>query len=350
MLLTLSGCSLTDPGSTFDVKGEIAKKQLDLFMLTFWLGTVVFIAVAAVMAYIIWRFRTKNDEEAKEVPAQVHGNTLAEIAWWFLPVVLLYFIAVPTVKLTWEQEAAKKRTAEGELVVNVTGYQWWWKFEYPEYGIVTANELHVPQDRRITLHLKSGANGPHNQKVLHSFWVPKLAGKKDVIPNQENILWFIADEPGVYYGQCAELCLGAHAYMRFWVAVDTPEEFDKWVEKFQKVEEKPISTDPLVSQGKEHFLRKGCVGCHRIANSNFSVGADNKPDLTNFGLRQTVGAGIKENTAENLAAWIRDPQKFKPGNYMESFWTGADGEEEQINALVAFLHSLGTEDFTQSSR
>lgn len=348
LLLFLSGCSLTDPGSTFDVKGEIAKKQLDLFMLTLWLGTVVFILVAAVMAYIIWRYRAKNEEDAKSVPAQVHGNTIAEVVWWIIPVLLLAVIAWPTVDLTYYQEAAEQRTAEGELVVNVTGYQWWWKFEYPEYGILTANELHVPEGRRVTLKLNAG-------DVLHSFWVPKLAGKKDIIPNQENILWFVTDEldddkSQVYYGQCAELCLGAHAYMRFRVVVDTQENFDEWVEKFQNAKDEPISSDPLVAKGKQYFMQKGCAGCHSVANENFAVGTDNKPDLTNFGLRYTVGAGVKKNTDENLAIWIRDPQKFKPANYMPTLWTGAEGEEEQIDALVAFLQSLGKEDSTQAIR
>ena len=343
LLLILSGCSLTDPGSTFDVKGEIAQKQLDLFMLTLWLGTVVFIIVAAVMAYIIWRFRTKSDDEAKEIPAQVHGNTLAELIWWLIPVALLAIIAFPTVTLTYYQEAAEKRTAEGELVIDVTGYQWWWKFEYPEYDVLTSNELHVPQGRRVTLRLHSG-------DVLHSFWVPKLAGKKDIIPNQENTLWFIADEPGIYYGQCAELCLGSHAYMRFRVVVDTQEEFDAWVEKFQSAKDNPISTDPTVARGQQAFLQKGCAACHSIYNGDFAIGADTRPDLTNFGLRHTVGAGVKENSLENLKTWIRDPQEFKPANYMPTLWVGEEGEEEQIEDIAKFLLSLGKEDSTQSSR
>ena len=317
-------------------------------MLTFWLGTAVFIAVAVVMAYIIWRFRAKDSKDAEAVPAQVHGNTVAEIAWWFLPIVLLFFIAVPTVKLTWYQEAVEKRTAEGELVVNVTGYQWWWKFEYPEYGIVTANELHIPEGRRVTLNLNSA-------DVLHSFWVPKLAGKKDIIPNQDNVLWFIADElesdeSVVYYGQCAELCLGSHAYMRFRVVVDKEETFDTWVEKFQNAKDNPISTDPAVVRGQQAFLQKGCAACHSVYNDDFAVGTDNRPDLTNFGLRHTVGAGVKENSLENLKTWIRDPQEFKPANYMPTLWSGAEGEEEQIEDIAIFLQSLGNEDSTQSSR
>ncbi len=348
LLLILSGCSLSGPGSTFDVKGEIAQDQLDLFMLTFWLGTVVFIIVAAVMAYIIWRFRAKDDEDAKAIPAQVHGNTLAEFVWWVIPVLLLAVIAWPTVGLTYKQEAAKNRSAEGELVVNVTGYQWWWKFEYPEYGIATANELHIPEGRRVTLKLNSA-------DVLHSFWVPRLAGKKDIIPNQENVLWFVADElesdeSAVYYGQCAELCLGSHAYMRFRVVVDKEETFNAWVEKFQNAKETSISTDPAVTRGKQAFLQKGCAACHSIYNGDFAVGTDDKPDLTNFGLRYTVGAGVKENNLENLKTWIRDPQEFKPANYMPTLWTGAEGEEEQIEDIAKFLQSLGTEDSTQSSR
>ncbi|MEZ4629390.1 MAG: cytochrome c oxidase subunit II [Deinococcales bacterium] len=229
LVALLAGCNLHGPGSIFVTEANISREQAKLFMLAVYWGALVFVVVSVAFGYAIWRFRAKDEEDAKAIPEQVHGNTILEISWTFLPLVLVIILAIPTVRLTMLQESEANRTAAEELRVNVTGYQWWWKFEYPEYGITTANEVHIPEGRRVTFYLESA-------DVLHSFWVPHLAGKKDVIPTQENILWFIPDnaksEP--YYGQCAELCLGAHAYMRFRVKVDTQSDFDTWVSSFNK--------------------------------------------------------------------------------------------------------------------
>lgn len=353
LILLLSSCGGDYIYSTLDVTGSAAKDQLSLFMLTFWLGLIVFVVVSAAFCYSLWRFgmskKAKEESDAGEMPTQTHGNATIEIIWTVLPILLLIIIGIPTVKQIWEQEDVALHDVSDDIVVNVTGYQWWWEFEYPEYGFTTANELVIPVGKRVTLNLQSG-------DVLHSFWVPRLSGKKDLIPNQDNVLFFTPEEEGYYYGQCAELCLGAHAYMRFRVLVENETDFQAWTEKFTgDTVLQQVSLDPQVQRGKLLFKNKGCAGCHAVGNENYAYGQD-APDLTNFGLRTTVAAGRVPNTPENLASWLRNPQELKPTNYMPTLWPIGEGvsdevaqqREEEIAAIVAYLQSLGKDDVQQA--
>ncbi len=325
----LGGCAFNGPQSTFSTAGPVAKTQLDLFMLTFWLAVVVFVIVAGALIYILRRYRRKASD-GDSLPPQTHGNLVLEIAWTIIPVIFLVIIAVPTVRVIFQLEGRDSSNTEA-LEVVVTAYQWWWEFEYPELGITTANELRIPVGERIRLKLRSG-------DVIHSFWVPQLGGKNDNIPGQENEMWLLADEPGIYYGQCAELCLTAHAYMRFRVVAEDAAGFEGWVSAFQNAATQELASEPLVNQGAQLFQQKGCAGCHGVAG--VSVGNSKMPNLTNFGLRTSLAAGVLENTPENLADWLRDPQAIKPGNYMPNL--GLSNEE--IAALVAYLQSLGKPD------
>lgn len=331
VLVALGQWALAQPQSTFDTVGPVAEMQLDLFMLTFWLAIGVFVLVAGALGYAVWRFRARS-QDARALPPQTHGNTILEVSWTIAPAILLIVIGIPTVRTIWQLEQRHFRDEE-VIEVNATGHQWWWAFEYPDLGIVTANELHIPTGTRIHLNLRS-------EDVIHSFWVPRIAGKKDLIPNQDNSLWIKSNEVGNFYGQCAEFCQTAHAHMRFRVIARPPEEFDAWAERFGEVSSAPqqVSSNPLVSQGKELFKQKGCAGCHTVEGySEGKVG----PSLTDLGDRTTIGAGILPNTEENLAAWLRNPQALKPGNYMPTLWREDDPHaNEEIEALVAYLHSL----------
>ncbi|UCH27404.1 MAG: cytochrome c oxidase subunit II [Trueperaceae bacterium] len=329
------------PQSVLHPAGPVAQEQIDLFLWTYYLSWIVVVAVGGVLIYSALRFRRRPGDDS--IPPQVHGNTTLEIAWTAIPVLLVIAVAIPTVRTLWRTEAFAE-PKEQDIVVNVTGHQWWWRFEYPELGIVTANELHVPVGRRVILNMTSA-------DVLHSFWPMKLAGKRDLIPNQNNQLWFIADESGVYLGQCAELCLGAHAYMRFRVIAEEEADFEIWKGKFQDLQVQQVQADPLIEQGRLLFTQKGCATCHTIDGyaEDYSIGKPNFPDLTNFGLRLTVPAGWADNTPENLAAWLRDPQEIKPGNRMPTLWAESDpNREEEIDALVAYLLSLGRDDQQQA--
>lgn len=337
----LGGCAFEGPQSALVPASARAKEQLGLLEYTTWWSVLVILGVGGVLVYAVVRFRQRPGDES--LPVQTHGNAVVEVGLILLAVIITVAVVVPSVGAELRL-GARVEAGEGDVVVNVTGYQWWWKLEYPGEGIVTANELHVPQGARLVLNLTSA-------DVLHSFWAPKLSGKMDLIPNQNNQLWIPTEgvEPGVYYGQCAEFCLGAHAYMRFRVIVDTPEDYQAWLESFQSIPElgqgqvalQPAQADPLAAQGATLFKQKGCAACHAVRG--VSSGAPDKPNLTNFGLRTTVAAGVLENTPENLARWLRDPQEVKPGNYMPTLWRADDPQrDEEVEAIVAYLESLGT--------
>ncbi|HEX7041488.1 MAG TPA: cytochrome c oxidase subunit II [Trueperaceae bacterium] len=339
LTFVLSGCSLSGEQSVFSPVGPLASEQLGLFMWTWYLSIPVMLLVGGVLVYVIVRYRSRQGDDS--IPGQTHGNVLLEVLWTTIPVIIVILVAVPTVRSIFKTQTYIE-AGEGDVEVRVTGYQWWWKFEYPEYGITTANELHVPVGARVVLDLQSG-------DVLHAFWAPRLGGKVDLIPHQDNQLWLQADEPGVYRGQCAELCLGAHAYMRFRVVVEEQEDFDRWVASFQEPVVQTVSDDPRVQQGRTLFAQKGCIGCH--ANDNYaegvSYGQPQFPELTNFGLRHTVGAGVLDATLENVAQWIMNPQSVKPGNHMPTLWAEDDpNREEEATAIAAYLLSLGAEQRT----
>lgn len=337
----IAACDFSGPQSALDPAGPVALAQRDLFLWTYWLSWVVMAGVFGVLIYALWRFRAKGDAS---IPHQTHGNARLEVAWAIIPVVLVVLVAVPTVRTIFQTEQ-RVTPGPGDTIVSATGHQWWFKFEYPEFGITTANELIIPVGSRVVIDL-------HAADVLHAFWVPNLAGKRDMIPNQRNQLWFVADRPGVYYGQCAELCLGAHAYMRFRViAMETPD-YERWVAAFQDAATGPLAqTDPLVQRGQQLVAQKGCVACHTIDgyHPTLAVGGPDFPNLTNFGLRTTVGAALVDNTPENLAAWLRDPQALKPGNRMPTLWQADDpNREDEIEAIVAYLLSLGAPSATSA--
>jgi cytochrome c oxidase subunit II len=340
--LLVAGCEFAGPQSALDPAGPVAQAQKDIFMWTYWLSWPVLLGVGGVLVYALFRFRARDAADAKALPTQTHGHTATEIAMTIVATVIVVLVAVPTVRTVFATESRVEAVdlRPDDVIVRATGYQWWFKFEYPELGITTANELIIPAGRRVVVELDA-------HDVLHSFWVPNLAGKRDMIPNQRNQVWFIADAPGVHFGQCAELCLGAHAYMRFRVIVEDEAGYDAWVAAFQGAAEQAVQADPVVQRGQQLVAQKGCIGCHTIDGyyPNVAVGNPDFPDLTNFGLRTTVAAAIVANTPENLAAWLRDPQALKPTNRMPTLWDAQDpNADEEIEAVVAYLLSLGVPD------
>jgi len=338
----LASCSLQGEQSTFSPIGSIAQDQLDLFMWTWYLSIPVMVGVFGALIYAVFKFRRRKDDK---LPVQSHGNPIVELILVIVPVIIIVLVAIPTIRSVFRTQSHVVATAD-DVVVNVVGHQWWWSFEYPELGITTANELHIPAGKRVILHLNSA-------DVVHAFWAPRLAGKVDLIPNQDNQLWFDTNEDsvGIYSGQCAELCLGAHAYMRFRVVVSEQSDYEAWVAKFQKPAIQTVASDPLVTQGRQLVAAKGCIGCHNIGNytEGMRYGQPLYPDLTNFGLRNTVGAGVLDATPENVAAWIADPQSVKPGNRMPTLWEANDpNRDQETAAIAAFLLSLGVNDSNQA--
>ena len=347
-----TGCFPDNPQSTFDARGTVARSQLTLFLIIFWMAVFVFVAVVGAILYTTIRFRRRADQQ---FPKQVHGNTKLEIAWTIAPALVLLVIAIPTIDTIFDTANTPDRSEV--LQLQVSAHQWWWEFEYPQLGLVTANELHVPPEPWvIDVALESG-------DVIHSFWIPKLVGKTDIVPNNTNTLWFSADppedgQPATFFGQCAEFCGTAHAQMRFRVIVEPSKEaFDAWVAR--QLSPAVAPTEDLATQGRRVFGLKGCGVCHSVVVPEpegiqetrmdvfLATGKERypAPNLTHFGSRATFAGGIINNTDDNLKRWLRDPDEVKPGNRMAQL-AGAYQDpnlalmEEDISALVAYLRSL----------
>ena len=332
----LAGCYPDNPQSTFDATGPVAQSQLTLFWIIFWAAAFVFVVVEGILIYTMIRYRRKPGDGD---PHQTHGHTGLEIGWTVLPSLVLVVVAVPTVLTIFDN--ANSPDPEGAMRVDVVGVQWWWEFRYPDEDdptqtVVTANELHIPVDEVVNITLNS-------RDVLHSFWLPKIAGKVDLVPNNQNTMWIKAEETGHFYGTCGEFCGESHALMRFRVIVEPREDFDAWLESERQDAIEP--TDPLALEGKAIFEgpQAQCWSCHTIkgTRSQGKIG----PDLTHVGRRTHIAAGVRENTQDNLLEWIRDPNAIKPGNIM-----AAQGQvyndptlklsDAQISALVRYLQGL----------
>ncbi len=319
------------PQSTFAPGTEMAEIQIGLFNLTLYLGIAVGLLTFGLLGYIMWRFRY---QPGAPEPQQVHGNTTLEVTWTLLPALIVAVIAIPTVKAIFDTQPDPPANA---LEVRVIGKQWWWEFQYPVNGdrdtIVTANEIHVPVGQPVHLKL-------YSDNVLHSFWVPQMGGKRDLITNRENHLIFTPREPGVYMGQCAEFCGDSHALMQMRLIAHTPEGFLQWLQNEASPAIEPVDSASAVALGRTLTVQGACAGCHVIRGTPM-LGRQG-PDLTHFGRRRTLAAGILENDAENLAAWIRNAPAIKPGSLMPQLGGGVPNglTEEQISYIVAYLQSL----------
>jgi cytochrome c oxidase subunit 2 len=313
----LAACGLAEAPdwSTIQPASDLSQSIQDVYGTVFVWTAGIFVVVELLLVYAIIRYRRRPGDSG--VPDQVHGFTALEIAWTLVPAAILFFIAIPTVRTIFEIQS--KPPAE-KIEIAVIGHQWWWEFEYPDLGIKTANELHLPVGRAASLALTSA-------DVIHSFWVPRLGGKRDLNPGSENQLWFTPDSVGVFIGQCAELCGTSHANMRLKVFVEPTDSFEAWVEQ----QRQPAVQDTV---GLQAFLSSGCAACHAIAGT--PAQAKIGPDLTKFGSRSTIAAGLLANEPDQLAAWLRDPESIKPGVRMPNL----NLSEERIASLVAYLGSL----------
>jgi cytochrome c oxidase subunit II len=325
LALVLAGCGSEQyPQTTLLPRGDFARIADDLLDTTVKWALLVFILVEGVLVYAIFRFRGQPGDPE---PHQTHGNTTVEIIWTVIPALILAVIAVPTVKAIFETNAVPDKDA---LTIEVVGHQWWWEFRYPEYNLTTANELHVPLSRTVSLRM--GSND-----VIHSFWVPQFAAKRDVFANRETRMWFKAEAEGEYPGQCAEFCGIQHGRMAYRIKAQKPEEFQAWVAHMQTLGPKPpaaAAPNPQHAQGEKLFTAKGCIACHSLVAVNAPKGMVG-PNLANVGARSYIAAGTLKNTEENLAHWIRDPQGIKKGVLMPNLGV----TEAEAQALVAYLRA-----------
>jgi cytochrome c oxidase subunit 2 len=319
LTLSLTGCLDHSPMSTGVIGGENNARVWDVYNVL-WIGAaVVFVLVEGLLIYAIWRGR-RATALVHGRPVPVHGNTKLEVLWTVIPAIVIIAIGIPTLTVLRDLSSTPER--ENTVRVDVIGHQFFFEFRYPELGVNSSNTLHIPAGAMIDMNLQSA-------DVIHSFWVPHLAGKMDNIPGRTNHMWLTADNPGEYMGQCAEFCGLGHALMRFTVVAHTQEDFDAWVEEQRNptgVEGDPAVGEQLVTTG-------ACAACHYIEGTNArgTVG----PALDGFASRPTI-AGVVENTTENLEAWLANPAAVKPGTLMP-----APGlSQTDIAHVVAYLQTL----------
>ncbi len=344
--------------------------NISVFVLT--ITGLIFVTVSGLLTYALVRFRGRKGDRTE--PAQVFGSVQIELSWTIIPILIIVVLFLTSARVLFSVQDAP--TPASALDVTVVGHQFWWEFRYPQYNVVTANELHVPvsasaTDRPTFMKLTSA-------DVIHSFWVPQLAGKTDLLPNRVNEMWIDPRKPGLYVGQCAQFCGAEHAKMLLRVYVDTPDEFQQWIRNQQKMQPELVApksggeggANTLASAAVTHasgrealrnsqatpedvslalnenmkgispqngqyvFEHQSCISCHTVAGT-VATGRYG-PDLTHLMSRATIAAGAAPNTQEQLLKWITDPNQIKPGSLMPAMHL-TDWENEQITAYLMTL-------------
>jgi cytochrome c oxidase subunit 2 len=313
------GTNVFSPAST------PAKSIADLSVFVLVTTGIIFVVVFALLVYSVVKFRARAIDAGRE-PAQVYGSTQIELAWTIIPTLIVVVLFLATARVIHAVQDAPEPADAVE--VTVIGHQYWWEFRYPRLGIVTANELHIPvsESRHPT---------PTFLQLLsvdtdHSFWVPELAGKTDLIPNHPNKMWMDPQRTGVFLGQCAQYCGTQHAKMLLRVSVDGPADFAAWV----RAQQKPAVENGGAIAGRQVFERNACMNCHAVAGTP----ADGRfgPDLTHLMSRATIASGAAENTHDNLRLWIQDPSAIKPGSLMPAMKLN----DADLNAVVSYMETL----------
>jgi cytochrome c oxidase subunit 2 len=313
------------PTNIFAPAATSAKSIFDLSMFVLAITGAIFVIVFALLVYAVVKFRRRQDDDGRE-PAPVYGSNQVELAWTVIPVLIVVTLFLATAQVTTAIQNAVPPA--GAIEVIAIGHQFWWEYRFPGLNVVTANELHVP--------VSDPANpSPTFIKLLsadtdHSFWIPRLAGKTDLIPNRVNNMWIEPTERGLYLGQCAQYCGTQHAKMLLRVYVDSRDGFDRWIQE-QRQPARPADT---VAFGEKVFETTSCINCHAVAGTV----ADGRfgPDLTHLMSRETLAAGAAANTPENLRLWIQNPDALKPGSRMPAMGL----TERELDGVTAYLQTL----------
>ena len=313
------------PTNIFSPASTPAKSIFELSLFVLAVTGTIFLVVFTLLLYSVVRFRKRKNDDGRE-PAQVYGSNQVELAWTVIPVLIVVALFMATARVIASVQKAARPDDAVEVVA--IGHQFWWEYRYPALGVVTANELHVPvsDDSHPT---------PTFIKLLsadtdHSFWIPRLAGKTDLIPNHPNSMWIDPHETGVYLGQCAQYCGTQHAKMLLRVYVQPRADFDRWIQQQRQT----ATTTDAASQGQRIFETTACINCHTVAgtvaNGHFG------PDLTHLMTRDTIAAGAAKNTPENLRQWILNPASIKPGSLMPAMQLS----DPELDALTNYLETL----------
>lgn len=279
---------------------------------------LIFVIVSGLIIYALMRCRWREGEAD---PKQVAGNRTVELVWTIIP----FLIVVALFVLSWKTMGAADPPPATQPDIIITGHQWWWEARYPKSGVVTANEIHIPAGKSLSIRLET-------QDVLHEFWVPELGRKMTTVPGQPNNIWIAADHPATYLGVCSEFCGTEHAWMYFLIVAETPEQFASWEQA--QLSPAQVPTSGSAAQGLALFQQTSCMNCHSIKGTAANAGVG--PDLTHFASRQILGAGIVANNPANLHRWLTDPQEVKPGVKMPNYkFTPA-----QVKQLTDYIETL----------
>jgi cytochrome c oxidase subunit II len=374
LLLALAACGREYPNSTLTPHTDFGRTIDHLWHIELLLGTIVFVLVESLLLYAVIRFRERPGQPE---PEHVHGNTTLEVLWTVIPVVVLVFIAVPTIRAIFDTQ---RKAPANSLEVDVYGHQWWWEFQLPQYHLTTANELYLPVGRPVNFVLRS-------KDVLHSFWIPELGGKRDVITNHTNYLWFTPDSvavPSAWNGECAEYCGDSHGVMHFRVYTVAPADFERWATHqalahdtaatgdttgyqfpADKLPRHVIPETPTpeglsftaglegdAARGQKIYSSNACIGCHTIRGNPMSAGVIG-PDLTHVASRYTIAGALYPNDASHLRLWVKNARLMKTGVTMPTLGANqydpvtkahipaAGGlSDQQIADIVAYLQQL----------
>ena len=323
-----------------------------LYKIIFWIALAVFIGVQAAIVVTVMKYRRRNDDEPR--PEQIHGNQRLEVLWTIIPAIVLVAIFIPTVRTMFQ---IHDRADESAYTIQVYGKQWWWEIHYTEpdtvANVVTANEIYIPVNTRVRVELLTS-------NVIHSFYVPQLAGKMDLIPGHTNVMSIEASEPGMYYGECAEFCGDSHAFMRFKVMAVPQDQFDAFIAGWRQGADSDAAA--LTENGDVDSVPSSmslCLACHRIGGvpdladgspmqdpPNGLEGGDSPtnmilgPNLSMFACRTTIAAGILPNNSESLHTWIHDPGGVKEGNYMAQMIKEGTVTDADIDKIIEYLKTL----------
>jgi cytochrome c oxidase subunit II len=310
LALMASGCTVRLPHSILDPAGPQAAHIARLWWQMFTVYGLVF--VVTLLLLVVALIKRRRDRPAL-------GSGFVIVAGIIIPTVILVIMLISDIRV--HKHFAEQRE---DFQVQVIGHMWWFAVRYPDHGIVDANEIHVPAGKVVRYELFS-------KGMIHSFWVPRLGGKRDQLPDHPNELRLEASEPGVYEGTCTEYCAGQHARMGFRLVAHAPDDFEQWL--LQRQQPPPVPSDPRLLRGREVFMDAGCGTCHAI---NGLSQADTGPDLTYVGARRTLGAGEFANTIGEMSGWIANSQALKPGNLMPRTYL----PPEDLHTLVDYLRSL----------
>ncbi|HET7892348.1 MAG TPA: cytochrome c oxidase subunit II [Candidatus Sulfotelmatobacter sp.] len=332
MILTWSACpafaGATAPLSPTNIFAPASTPARSIFGLSLFVLAVtgaIFLVVFTLLLYAVVKFKRRKNDEGEE-PPQVYGSNQVELAWTIIPILIVVALFMATARVI--ALVQKTSAPNNAIAVVAIGHQFWWEYRYPGLGVVTANELHVPvsdpsHPTPTFIQLLSADTD-------HSFWIPRLAGKTDLIPNHPNTMWIDPQETGVFLGQCAQYCGTQHAKMLLRVYVQSKDDFDRWIQR----QRQPASVSDAVSQGQRIFETTACINCHTVlgtvANGRFG------PDLTHLMSRDTIAAGAAPNTPESLRLWIRKPDAIKPGSLMPAMQLS----DQQLDEVTAYLETL----------